>query len=206
LPPPPQPLLPAPVVVHAATPFALPDPVLERLLAQRIVFLGTPLDDAVANRITAQLLLLAAEDPRQDITFYLNSPGGSVTAGMAIYDTMQMIQPDVTTWAVGLTAATAQFLLTAGTPGKRYVQPHARILLHQPSAGLGGTGSDIGIRAGVYQEMKREIAEITARQTGQSVEQITADTERDEWFTAEQARAYGLVDHVAGPPASVGVS
>ena len=173
-----------------------PDPVVERLLDERIVFLGSEVDDAVANRIVSQLLLLAAQDPRRDITFYINSPGGSVTAGMAIYDTMQLIQPDVATWAVGFAASMGQFLLSAGTPGKRHALPHARILMHQPSAGMSGGATDIAIRAGVYADMKREIAEITAQHTGQPVATITADADRDHWFTAEEARAYGLVDHV----------
>lgn len=175
-----------------------PDPVLDRLLDERIVFLGSEVDDAVANRITAQLLLLAAADPRRDITFYINSPGGSVTASMAIYDTMQLIKPDVATWAVGFTASMGQFLLSAGTRGKRYALPHTRILMHQPSAGIGGNATDIAIKASVYGDMKREIAELIARHTGQQVETITADSDRDRWFTAEEARAYGIVDHVAG--------
>lgn len=194
---PPQPLAPAPLVLHATAAPALADPVTERLLAERIVFLGSEVDDAVANRITAQLLLLAAEDPERDITLYINSPGGSVTAGMAIYDTMQLITPDVATWAVGFAASMGQFLLTAGTPGKRHALPHARILMHQPSAGIGGSATDIAIRAGIFGEMKRQLAELTARHTGQDVDTITADADRDRWFTAEEARAYGLVDHVA---------
>lgn len=174
------------------------DPVLDRLLAERIVYLGSEVDDDVANRITAQLLLLAADDPSTDIALYVNSPGGSVTAGMAIYDTMALITPDVATWAVGLAASMGQFLVSAGAPGKRYALPHARILMHQPSAGIGGTATDIAIRAGVYGELKREVAELTAQHTGQTVETVTADADRDRWFTAEQAREYGLVDHVAG--------
>ncbi|HXV92946.1 MAG TPA: ATP-dependent Clp protease proteolytic subunit, partial [Pseudonocardia sp.] len=188
----PAPAQPLPPAVHGPVLWTVAgapgsDPVAERLLAERIVFLGSEVDDEVANRITAQLLLLAAADAETDITLYINSPGGSVTAGMAIYDTMQLIGPDVATWAVGFAASMGQFLLSAGTPGKRHALPHARILMHQPSAGLGGTATDIAIRAGVYGEMKREIAEITARHTGRSVEQITADADRDRWFTAEQA-------------------
>jgi ATP-dependent Clp protease protease subunit len=195
---------PAPQPYPAATGLLLraapggPDPVVDRLLDERIVFLGSEVDDAVANRLVSQMLLLAAQDPRRDITLYINSPGGSVTAGMAIYDTMQLIAPDVATWALGFAASMGQFLLSAGTPGKRHALPHARILMHQPSAGLSGNATDIAIRAGVYGEMKRQIAELTAQHTGQSVETITADSDRDHWFTAEQARAYGLVDHVAG--------
>ena len=199
-PPPPQPLPPAlrgPVMRAAAVPGGL-DPVLDRLLEERIVFLGREVDDEIANRISAQLLLLSAQDPDRDITLYINSPGGSVTAGMAIYDTMQLITPDITTWAVGFAASMGQFLLSAGTPGKRFTLPHARILMHQPSAGVGGNATDVAIRAGVFGQMKREIAELTARHTGQSVETITADADRDRWFTAQEARAYGLVDHVAG--------
>jgi ATP-dependent Clp protease protease subunit len=174
------------------------DPVLDRLFAERIVYLAGEVDDDAAHRITAQLLLLAADDPARDITFYINSPGGSVTAGMAIYDTMQLVPPDVATWAVGFAASTGQFLLTAGAPGKRHALPHARILMHQPSARLGGTATDVTIRAGVFSALKREIAELTAHHSGQAVETVTADADHDRWFTAEEARAYGLVDHVAG--------
>jgi ATP-dependent Clp protease protease subunit len=180
------------------------DPVLERLFAERIVYLAGEVDDAAAHRITAQLLLLAADDPGRDITFYINSPGGSVTAGMAIYDTMQLVPADIATWAVGFAASMGQFLLTAGAAGKRYALPHARILMHQPSASLGGTATDVTIRAGVFGAMKREIAELTARHSGQPVETVTADADRDRWFDAEEARAYGLVDHVAGRSGSTG--
>jgi ATP-dependent Clp protease protease subunit len=175
---------------------SLSDAVFERLLGERIVFLGTAVDDDVANRITAQLLLLAAEDSKRDITFYINSPGGSVTAGMAIYDTMHLIEPDVSTWAVGFAASMGQFLLSSGTPGKRYALPHAKIVMHQPSAGIGGTASDIAIQAQQFKLTKREMAELTAEQTGQSVEQIEKDADRDRWFTAAEAKAYGFVDHV----------
>lgn len=201
-PPSPQPLPPAlrgPVLHAAPAVGSALDLVLDRLLAERIVFLGSEVDNDAANRITAQLLLLTTDDPSRDITFYINSPGGSVTAGMAIYDTMQLIEPDVATWAVGFAASMGQFLLSAGTPGKRHALPHARILMHQPSAGMGGTASDIAIRAGVFGAMKRQIAELTAQHTGQTVEMITADSDRDRWFTAPEARDYGLVDHVAGP-------
>ncbi|MCT2586850.1 ATP-dependent Clp protease proteolytic subunit [Actinophytocola gossypii] len=174
----------------------LNDSVYERLLRERIVFLGSEVDDEIANRITAQLLLLAAEDPDKDITFYINSPGGSVTAGMAIYDTMQLIEPDVATWAMGLAASMGQFLLSSGAPGKRYALPHARIMMHQPSAGVGGTASDIAIRAEVFAKWKLEMARITAEQTGRSVETITEDADRDRWFTAAEARDYGFVDQV----------
>ncbi|SDF51040.1 ATP-dependent Clp protease, protease subunit [Blastococcus aurantiacus] len=173
--------------------------VRDRLLEERIVFLGQPVDDDVANRITSELLLLAAHDPTREITFYINSPGGSVTAGMAIYDTMQLIRPDVSTWALGFAASMGQFLLSAGAPGKRYALPNARILMHQPSAGLSGVQSDIAVQAAAFSSMKRRIAELTAQHTGRSVEQITADADRDRWFTAEEARTYGLVDSVVEP-------
>ena len=182
------------------------DALLDRLFAERIVYLTGEIDDDVAHRVTSELLLLAADEPGREITFYLNSPGGSVTAGMAIYDTMQLISADVATWAVGFTASMGQFLLTAGAPGKRYALPHARIMLHQPSAGLGGTATDVAIRAGVFAAMKREIAELTARHTGRSVEAVTADADRDRWFTAAEAQEYGLVDHVAEPSGPTGRS
>jgi ATP-dependent Clp protease protease subunit len=174
----------------------LNDAVFERLLNERIVFLGSQVDDDIANKITAQLLLLAAEDNKRDITFYINSPGGSVTAGMAIYDTMQLIEPDVSTWALGFAASMGQFLLSSGTPGKRYALPHTKIVMHQPSAGIGGTASDIAIQAAQYKLTKREMAELTAQQTGQTVEQIEKDADRDRWFTAEEAKTYGFIDHV----------
>lgn len=175
----------------------LTDAVFEQLLAERIVFLGSEVDDAVANRITGQFLLLEAEDADADITFYINSPGGSVSGGMAIYDTMQLIQPDVATWGMGLAASMGQFLLSSGTPGKRYALPNARVMMHQPSAGVSGTESDIVIRAAVHARTKRELAELTAAQTGQTVERITEDSDRDRWFTAQEAQEYGFVDHVA---------
>jgi ATP-dependent Clp protease protease subunit len=177
----------------------LTDSVFERLLQERIIVLGSEVNDEVANRITAQLLLLSAEDSEKDITLYINSPGGSVTAGMAIYDTMQLIEPDVSTWAMGLAASMGQFLLSSGTPGKRYSLPHARVMMHQPSAGVGGTASDIAIQAEVYNKWKREMARLTAEQTGQTVERITEDADRDRWFTAPEAMEYGFVDHVASP-------
>ncbi|GEL24382.1 ATP-dependent Clp protease proteolytic subunit [Pseudonocardia sulfidoxydans NBRC 16205] len=197
---PPQPLVPGTsgAVLRWAGAGAGGDGLFDRLLEDRIVFLGKEVDDAIANRITAQLLLLAADDPVADITFYVNSPGGSVTAGMAIYDTMQVISPDVATYAVGFAASMGQFLVTAGAPGKRHALAHSRMLMHQPSAGLGGTHSDIAIRAGAYADMKREVARLTARHTGRDVDTITADADRDRWFTAEQAREYGLVDEVIG--------
>ena len=187
---------PSPAVLRSMGAPTLNDAVFERLLNERIVFLGSQVDDDIANKITAQLLLLAAEDPKRDITFYINSPGGSVSAGMAIYDTMQLIEPDVSTWALGFAASMGQFLLSSGQPGKRYALPHTRIVMHQPSAGIGGTASDIAIQAAQYKLTKREMAELTAQQTGQTVEQITKDADRDRWFTAEEAKAYGFIDHV----------
>ncbi|ADJ48466.1 protease subunit of ATP-dependent Clp protease [Amycolatopsis mediterranei S699] len=174
----------------------LTDSVFERLLQERIVVLGSEVNDEIANRITAQLLLLDADDAESDIRFYINSPGGSVTAGFAIYDTMQLIRPDVATYAMGMAASMGQFLLSSGTPGKRYALPHARILMHQPSAGVGGTASDIAIQADLFNKWKRELAQITADQTGQTVEQIIKDGDRDRWFTAQEAKDYGFVDHV----------
>lgn len=178
------------------TVMSLDDAIYERLLRDRIVYIGTEITDDVANQVTGRLLLLAAEDPGRDITMYINSPGGSVTAGFAIYDTMRLIEPDVATWGMGMVASMGQFLLSSGTPGKRYVLPHARIMMHQPHGGVGGTASDIAILADVLVKLKRRIAEITAEQTGQTVDTVTADADRDRWFTAEQALAYGLVDHV----------
>jgi ATP-dependent Clp protease protease subunit len=174
----------------------LNDSVYDRLLRERIVFLGQQVDDAISNQICAQLLLLAAEDPTRDIALYINSPGGSVTAGMAIFDTMTFVDCDIATYAMGLAASMGQFLLSAGTRGKRYALPHARIMMHQPSAGIGGTASDIAIQAEQFKLTKREMAELIAEHTGQSVEQVQADSERDRWFTAQQALDYGFVDHV----------
>jgi ATP-dependent Clp protease protease subunit len=174
----------------------LDDHIYNRLLKERIIFLGSDVRDDNANAICAQLLLLAAEDPEKDIWLYINSPGGSVTAGMAIFDTMQFVQPDVATVAMGLAASMGQFLLSAGTPGKRYATPHARIMMHQPSGGIGGTASDIKIQAEQMLHIKRQMADLIAQHTGQSVEQIEKDSDRDRWFTAEQAMEYGFVDHV----------
>ncbi|HTR69350.1 MAG TPA: ATP-dependent Clp protease proteolytic subunit [Mycobacteriales bacterium] len=174
----------------------LNDSVYERLLRERIVFLGSQVDDPIANQICAQLLLLSAEDPERDIFLYINSPGGSVSAGMAIYDTMQFVTNDVATVAVGLAASMGQFLLCAGANGKRYATPHARIMMHQPSGGIGGTASDIAIQAEQMLYTKRTMQERIAFHTGQTVEQIEIDSDRDRWFTAEEARDYGFVDHV----------
>jgi ATP-dependent Clp protease, protease subunit len=174
----------------------LDDQVFNRLLRERIIFLGSVVEDAVANAICAQMLLLAAEDPDKDIYLYINSPGGSVSAGMAIYDTMQYVKNDVATVAMGLAASMGQFLLCAGADGKRYALPHARIMMHQPSGGIGGTASDIAIQAEQMLYTKKKMAELIAQHTGQTVEQIERDSDRDRWFTAEQAREYGFVDHV----------
>jgi ATP-dependent Clp protease protease subunit len=174
----------------------LDDHIYNRLLKERIIFLGSDVRDDNANAICAQLLLLAAEDPDKDIWLYINSPGGSVTAGMAIFDTMQFVKPDVATVAMGLAASMGQFLLSAGTPGKRYATPHARIMMHQPSGGIGGTASDIKIQAEQMLHIKRQMADLIAEHTGQTVEQIEKDSDRDRWFTADQARDYGFVDHV----------
>ncbi len=172
----------------------LPDSVFEKLLKERIIFLGSEVNDEVANRLCAQMLLLAAEDPTADISMYINSPGGSVTAGMAIYDTMQFISCDVATYAMGMAASMGQFLLTAGAPGKRYALPHTRVLMHQPSAGVGGTATDITIQAENFAKVKKEMAELIAQHSGQSVEQIEKDSDRDKWFTAQEACDYGLFD------------
>ena len=174
----------------------LSDSVFERLLRERIIFLGSQVDDEIANKLCAQIHLLSAEDPNRDISLYINSPGGSVTAGMAIYDTMKYSPCDVATYGMGLAASMGQFLLSAGTKGKRYALPHARIMMHQPSAGVGGTAADIAIQAEQFAHTKREMAELIAQHTGQTVEQITKDSDRDRWFTAEEAKDYGFVDHV----------
>jgi len=172
------------------------DSVYQALLANRIIFLGSEVRDDNANAICAQMLLLNAEDPEKDIYLYINSPGGSVTAGMAIFDTMQWISNDVATVAMGLAASMGQFLLSAGEPGKRYALPHAKIMMHQPSGGLGGTASDIKIIAEQIIQTKKERAALIARHTGKTVEQIEADSDRDRWFTAQEALEYGFIDHV----------
>ncbi|MDQ0930888.1 ATP-dependent Clp protease protease subunit [Streptomyces turgidiscabies] len=181
----------------------LGDQVYNRLLNERIIFLGQPVDDDIANKITAQLLLLAAADPDKDINLYINSPGGSITAGMAIYDTMQFIKNDVVTIAMGLAASMGQFLLSAGTPGKRFALPNAEILIHQPSAGLAGSASDIKIHAERLLHTKRRMAELTSQHTGQSVEQVTRDSDRDRWFDAHEAKDYGLIDDVIATAAGM---
>ncbi|MBF1736860.1 MAG: ATP-dependent Clp protease proteolytic subunit [Trueperella pyogenes] len=185
-------------------PMGLGDSVYQRLLKERIIWLGGEVRDDNANAICAQLLLLAAEDPERDIYLYINSPGGSVTAGMAIYDTMQYVKPDVVTVGMGLAASMGQFLLTAGAPGKRYITPHTRVLLHQPLGGAGGSATDIRINADLILGMKKELAQITASRTGKSVEQVEADGDRDHWFTAQEALEYGFVDQVIDSPQEIG--
>ncbi|MFF2051616.1 ATP-dependent Clp protease proteolytic subunit [Leifsonia sp. NPDC058194] len=170
--------------------------VFDRLLKDRIIWLGSEVRDENANEIAAKLLLLAAEDPKRDIYLYINSPGGSITAGMAIYDTMQFVPNDIVTVGIGMAASMGQLLLTAGTKGKRYITPNARVLLHQPHGGFGGTASDIQTQAQLILDMKKRLAEITASATGKSVEQINADGDRDRWFTAQEALEYGFVDHI----------
>ena len=182
----------------------LGDSVYQRLLKERIIWLGGEVRDDNANAICAQLLLLAAEDPDRDIYLYINSPGGSVTEGMAIYDTMQYIKPDVVTVGMGLAASMGQFLLTAGAPGKRYITPHTRVLLHQPLGGAGGSATEIRINADLILGMKKELAAITASRTGKTVEQVEADGDRDHWFTAQEALEYGFVDRVIDSPQEIG--
>ena len=175
----------------------LDDQVYNRLLRERIIFLGSVVEDSMANAIAAQILLLAAEDSKKDIFLYINSPGGSVTAGMAIYDTMHYIKNDVATVAMGMAASMGQFLLTAGHPGKRYATPNARILMHQPLGGIGGTATDIRIQAEQMAITKQTMSELNAKHTGQPLEKIIADSDRDNWFNAKDALAYGFIDHIA---------
>ncbi|MCY4632802.1 MAG: ATP-dependent Clp protease proteolytic subunit [bacterium] len=170
--------------------------IFQQLLRQRIVFLGRAVDDELANSITAQLLYLEGQDRNRDIWLYINSPGGSITSGMAIYDTMQFVTPDVGTVCMGLGASMAQFLLCAGAPGKRYALPHTRILMHQPHGGVQGQASDIAIQAEQMTYIKKILAERISEHTGQPVDQIEADFDRDRWFTAEQAKEYGIIDEV----------
>src|SRR5487761_1929078 len=168
----------------------------QRLLRERIVFLGSQVDQSAANRICAELLLLEAEDPSRDISLYINSPGGSVSDGLGIYDTMQYVNCDVSTICLGLAASMGQFLLCAGAPGKRFALPHSRILMHQPSGQMQGQASDIAIQAEQIVYLKRMMAERIAFHTGQPIERIEADSDRDRWFTAEEAREYGFIDQV----------
>ena len=188
--------------LHVPTPMAFEgvqdgqNNIFLRLLKSRVVMLGSDVNDDIANQICAQLLFLEGEDPKADVCLYINSPGGSITAGMAIYDTMQFISCDVATVCLGLAASMGQFLLTAGTPGKRFTLPNARIMMHQPLAGLRGQASDIAIQAEQLAFTKHRMAELTAHHSGQKIEQIQKDSERDRWFTPEQAKEYGLVDKV----------
>ena len=183
-----------PTMDDGATPAAPADPIFNRLLKDRIIWMGEEVKDDMANRICAQMLMLAAEDPKSDIWLYINSPGGSITAGMAIYDTMQLIEPDVATVGIGMCASMGQFLLSSGTKGKRFLTSHARVLMHQPSGGIGGTTTDVRISAELIMNMKKTLAELTAEQTGHTVEEIYRDNEYDHWFTAQEALEYGFVD------------
>lgn len=180
-----------------------PDQLSQRLLKERILVLGQEVDDEICNRLCGELLLLAAEDPKRDITLYINSPGGSVQAGMALYDMMQFVPCDVATVAMGFAASMGQLLLCAGAPGKRYALPNARIVMHQPLGGIGGSAADIQIQAENLLYTKRRLAEIIARHTGQPLERIQADSDRDRWFTAQEALEYGFVDHVVTHARSV---
>jgi ATP-dependent Clp protease, protease subunit len=185
-----------PAVVSAA---GGPEPsadIYQRLLKERIVFIGSAIDQNTANLVCAQLILLEAEDHERDISLYINSPGGSVTDGLAIYDTMQYVRPDVSTICVGLAASMGQFLLCSGTPGKRFALPHSRILMHQPSGSMQGQAADIAIQAEQIVYLKRMMAERIAFHTGQPIDRIEADSDRDRWFTAEEAREYGFIDQV----------
>ncbi|MCL2090097.1 MAG: ATP-dependent Clp protease proteolytic subunit [Micrococcales bacterium] len=183
--------------------FGLNDHIYNRLLRERIIWLGSEVRDENANAICAQMLLLAAEDPDKDVWLYINSPGGSITAGMAIYDTMQYIEPDVATIAMGMAASMGQFLLSSGAKGKRYATPHARVMMHQPSGGISGTATDVRINAQLIMHMKRTLADLTAEQTGQPLDKILSDSDRDRWFTAAEAMEYGFVDHVVTQATSV---
>ena len=185
-------------VGRVAEPPVMPfgEQVFQRLLRHRIIFLGQQVDEELANRICAELVMLAAEDSERDISIYINSPGGSVYAGLAIYDMMQYVPNDVATYAMGMAASMGQFLLCAGAPGKRYALQHASVLMHQPSGGIGGTATDITIQAEQILYIKHILAERIAQHTGQTVEQIETDSDRDRWFTADEARDYGFVDQV----------
>ena len=187
--------VPAPVMRTSLSDAASGE-IFQRLLKERIIFIGTAIDENVANLVCAQLLLLAAENHERDIAVYINSPGGSVTDGLAIYDTMQYVSCDVSTICVGLAASMGQFLLCAGAPGKRLALPHSRILMHQPSGQMQGQAADIAIQAEQIVYLKRMMAERIAFHTGQPIERIEADSDRDRWFTAEEAKEYGFIDAV----------
>ena len=188
-------MVPAPPV--ALDPGSTPQyEIYNRLLQDRIIVLGSEIEDSIANMVIAQLLYLEGQDDTKDIWLYINSPGGVITSGMAIYDTMQFIRPDVATICMGLAASMGQFLLSAGTEGKRFSLPYARIMMHQPSGGVRGQAADIAIQAEQMAYIKRIMAERIAFHTGQPVERVEADSDRDRWFTAEEAKEYGLIDHV----------
>lgn len=194
--------LPLPVA-QSANPFDPGADIYNRLLKERIVFLGTDVNDAIANQIAAQILYLDGQDPEKDIFLYINSPGGSISAGMAIYDTMQFVSADVATVCMGLAASMGQFLLCAGAKGKRAALPHSQIMMHQPSGGIQGQASDIAIQAERMMYIKELMAQRIADHTGQTLEQIQEDSERDRWFTAEQAKEYGIIDSVIASRASL---
>jgi ATP-dependent Clp protease protease subunit len=198
-----MPDLPLPAALAQATVLDREGDIYQRLLKNRIIFLGTQVEDQSANLICAQLLLLQADDPETDIALYINSPGGSVTAGLAIYDTMQYVSCDVATVCLGLAASMGQFLLCSGTPGKRYALPHSRILMHQPSGQMQGQAADIAIQAEQIIYLKRMMAERISFHTGQTLERIEADSDRDRWFTAEAAKEYGFIDQVIERAADV---
>jgi ATP-dependent Clp protease protease subunit len=179
------------------------DPIFQRLLEERIVLLGSEVSDVSANQVCAQLLILNSVDPARDIYLYINSPGGSITAGFAIYDTMNFVQADVATVALGFAASMGQFLLSSGAAGKRYALPNASVVMHQPHGGFGGTSADILTQAQQINFFKRRMAELTSEQTGKSVEQIVEDGDRDAWYTASEAQEYGFVDHVIGSTAAL---
>ncbi len=185
----------------SAAPGGFDDQVFERLLRERIIFLGSEVNDEVTNRICAQILLLASADSEKDIALYINSPGGSISAGMAVYDTMQYVKNDIATIALGMAASMGQFLLCAGTAGKRYALPHARVMMHQLSGGIGGTAADIAIQAESMLHIKSVMNERIAFHTGHTAEEIERDSDRDRWFTASEAKEYGIVDHVIGSAA-----
>ena len=182
--------------VNVSSAGTLDDQLAARLLDQRIIVLGAEVDDQVANRLCGQLLLLSAEDPRSDISLYINSPGGSVSAGLAIYDTMRLIPNDVSTLAMGLAGSMGQVLLCAGTAGKRFSLPHSQILMHQGSAGFGGTAADVEIYAEQLERVGATMMRLISEHTRQPIETVERDSRRDRWFTAEEARDYGLIDHI----------
>ena len=185
-----------PVMAGDDVPAGPVDPIFNRLLKDRIIWMGEEVKDDMANRICAQLLMLAAEDPKKDIWLYINSPGGSITAGMAIYDTMQLIEPDVATVGLGMCASMGQFLLSSGTKGKRFALPNAEIMIHQPSGGAKGQATDIQIAAQNIQRTKNKLNELLAANTGRTLEEVTYDTDRDNFMSAEEALEYGLIDQI----------